>query len=157
MTTSGSSAFLIDTNILVYTHDPRNRAKQGLSRLVVRSLIRTRRAALSVQCLSEFFRVSTQRLPEPLTKAQALEELERFTHSCQILEMTSSVILEGARGAIRHNLSIWDALIWAIAKLNQVPFILTEDSDHNRTLEGIRYLNPFVPEFDIRSLYEDRL
>ncbi len=52
----------------------------------------------------------------------------------------------------RHSLSVWDALIWAAAKLNQVPYVLTEDSEHGRLLEGVCYLNPFAPEFDFTVL-----
>ena len=40
---------------------------------------------LSVQCLSEFYRVSTQRLPEPLTPADALAEVERLVAALEDL------------------------------------------------------------------------
>jgi predicted nucleic acid-binding protein len=51
-----------------------------------------------------------------------------------------------------HSLSYWDALIWAVAKLNQVPYVLTEDQQHGLFLEGVRFANPFVPEFDLALL-----
>ena len=61
-------------------------------------------------------------------------------------------MLEGCRGATEHHLSLWDALIWAVAKLNQVPDVLTEDAEHERFLEGVRFLNPFAAGFDLASL-----
>ena len=57
-------------------------------------------------------------------------------------------MLEGARGAVAHQLSIWDALIWAVAQLNGVRWVLTEDAEHGRVIEGVEYLNPFSPAFD---------
>lgn len=145
--TSGSTSFLVDTNILVYAFDPRDQDKQSRAVWILNDLIRTQRAVLSVQCLSEFFSVATRRLPEPLTDQQALAHVERFARSCRVLNLTSTVVLEGCRGRIQHGLSIWDALIWAVARLNQVPYLLTEDFEHGRFLEGVRYLNPLLPDF----------
>ncbi len=147
--TNGLNGILIDTNILVYTHDPRDRWKQDRAFQVVDSLIGSKQAVLSVQCLTEFFNVTTRRLPEPLTRVDALAEVTRLISFCQILDLTPSVVLEGCRGAVQYQRSLWDALIWATAKLNQVPYVLTEDAEHGSSLEGVRFLNPFSPNFDI--------
>ena len=64
----------------------------------------------------------------------------------------SAAVLEGCRGAGEHSLSIWDALIWATAKLNQVPLVLSEDFVDGGFLEGVRFLNPFTPAFDLALL-----
>ncbi len=145
---NGSNDILVDTNILVYCHDPRDLEKQRRAISLLDRIIERERAALSVQCLSEFFNVTTRQLPEPLTTTEALAQVDRFVQSCRVLDLTLATVLEGCRGAVQHNLSVWDALIWAVAKLNQVPYILTEDAEHGRYLEGVRFLNPFAPVFD---------
>ncbi|MBM2827022.1 MAG: PilT protein [Dehalococcoidia bacterium] len=147
--TNGSIGFLIDTNILIYTHDPRDRTKQQQATSVLRHLFQSGQAVLSVQCLTEFFNVATRRLPEPMTRADALAEVERFSQLCRVIDLTPAVVLEGCRGATQHKLPLWDALIWAVAKLNQVPYLLTEDAEHGSSLEGVRFLNPFLPSFDL--------
>ena len=144
-----SNAFLLDTNVLVYAHDPRDRAKQEQALSVLDHLIADQRAVLSAQCLSEFYAVATRRLPEPLAPADAWAQVERLATSCHILSVTAPVVLEGCRGVVQHQLSLWDALIWAAARLNQVPCVLTEDAENGRVLEGVRFLDPFVPSFDI--------
>ncbi len=149
---NGSTAFLIDTNVLVYAHDPRDRKKQKQAFRVLDTLIGSGRAVLSVQCLTEFFSVTTRRLPEPLERVVAMAQVERLIRSCQILDLSPAVVLEGCRGSTEYGLSIWDALIWAVVKLNQVPFVLTEDAEHERYLEGVRFLNPFHPSFDLAFL-----
>lgn len=146
--TNVSNAILVDTNILVYAHDPRDEQKRGQAVDVLDSLFSNGQAVLSVQCLSEFFYATTRRLPEAMTAEEALVQIERFMNACRVFDLTPNIVLEAGRGVIQHQMSIWDALIWATAKLNQVSFILTEDGVHGRRLEGVRYLNPFDPSFD---------
>lgn len=142
------NAFLIDTNVLVYVYDPRDLSKQSRAMEVLDRLVGNQCAVLSVQCLTEFFNVVTRRLPEPLTGEEAWVRVERLSRVCRILDLTPGVVLEGCRGTVQHNLPLWDALIWAVAKLNQVPYVLTEDAEHGSYLEGVRFLNPFAPTFD---------
>lgn len=146
--TNDSNAFLIDSNVLIYAYDPRDRSKQEQAFFVVDRLIQAGRAVLSVQCLSEFFNVTTRKLPERLLPADALTRVTHLVRSCRVFDLTPAVVLEGCRGATSHSLSVWDGLIWATAKLNQVPYVLTEDMKHGLFLEGVRFQNPFVPEFD---------
>jgi len=136
----------------VYAHDPRDRKKQEQAFRVLDSLVSSGRAVLSVQCLTEFFSVTTLRLPEPLEQAVALAQVERLIRSCRVLDVTPAVVLEGCRGSTEYALPIWDALIWAVGKLNQIGYILTEDAEHERFLEGVRFLNPFHPDFDLAGL-----
>jgi predicted nucleic acid-binding protein len=150
--TNGSSGFLVDSNILVYAFDPRDLRKQRIAADLIEHLIQRQVAVLSVQCLSEFFNVTTRKLPEPLQAGEALVYVQRFAQTCRVLDLTGATVLEGCRGAGQYKLSVWDALIWAAAKLNQVPYVLSEDLQHDLFLEGVRIQNPFVPEFDIALL-----
>jgi len=36
---------------------------------------------------------------------------------------------------------------WATARLNQVPVVFSEDFRSGSLLEGVRFVNPFLPEF----------
>ncbi len=145
-------AILVDTNVLVYSYDPRDQDKRGQAQAVMAHLVRADQAVLSTQCLVEFYNTVTRRLPERMPGDLALAQVERLARLCRVIPMTPSAVLEGCRGSLQHQMSLWDALIWAVAKLNQVPYVLTEDAEHGRFLEGVRYLNPFAPEFDLRVL-----
>jgi predicted nucleic acid-binding protein len=37
--------------------------------------------------------------------------------------------------------------VWATARLNQVPFVFSEDFRDGSILEGVRFVNPFSPKF----------
>lgn len=144
--------FLVDSNVLVYAHDASDRAKQARALEVLDRLVVERLAVLSVQCLSEFFNSVRLRIPHPMPDAQALSQVERLARSCLVLDLTPTTILEACRGAIQHQISYWDAQIWAAARLNGVAWIITEDGQHNRLIEGVRYLNPFRADFDLQLL-----
>jgi len=68
-----------------------------------------------------------------------------------VLSVTPLIVLEAARGARDHGLNYWDAL-WATARLNQIPLILTEDFAHGRVLEGVQFLDPFASSFELAAL-----
>ena len=69
-----------------------------------------------------------------------------------MLAVTPLVVLEAARGVSTHRLHYWDAQVWATARLNQIPVVLTEDFAHGRVLEGVQFLDPFSPAFDSAAL-----
>lgn len=143
----GTDRLLVDTNVLVYAYDPRDRRKQDVARSLFRELVISDRAVVSVQCLSEFFSVSTTKLPEPLTRSVARARVDGIASSSTVLDLTDAVVLEACRGSAEHGLSIWDALIWSAAKLNQIRYVLTEDAQHGRRLETVTFLDPFDPSF----------
>ena len=151
---NGSGAFLVDTNILVYLFDPRDLAKQVIARDLLVTLRPTRRTRLSAQCLAEFFNTVTGGFPPNLRLPvhRALREISRFADVYTVHDVTAPAVLDACRLVGDQSISIWDALICSVARLNGLEYILTEDSDHGRLLGGIRYLNPFDPAFDVSIL-----
>jgi predicted nucleic acid-binding protein len=43
-------------------------------------------------------------------------------------------------------MSLWDAQVWATAKLNQIPVVLSEDFASGSVIEGVLFENPFASE-----------
>lgn len=68
------------------------------------------------------------------------------------LALTEAAVLDACRGVVEHQLPLWDALIWAVARQHEVPYILTEDAPDGRVLEGVTYRNPFLPGFNLAAL-----
>jgi len=145
------AAFLVDSNVLIYAHDPRDKTKQQQAFDVLDYLIKRRSASLSVQSLTEFFNTVRIKLPEPVSQLHALAQVEYFLLSCRVFSLTPLAVIEACRCSNRYGMSIWDSLIWAVARLNGVPAIVTEDT-HGEVLEGVRYLNPFHPDFNLSML-----
>jgi predicted nucleic acid-binding protein len=56
------------------------------------------------------------------------------------------------RGVREHKLNYYDALIWATARLNGLTYVLTEDGQDGRDLDGVRLVNPLREDFDLAWL-----
>lgn len=150
-----TAKFLVDTNVLVYIYDRSEMEKQKSAELLYDRLTLSGRGVLSTQVMSEFFNATTRRLAEPLPLELAYRRLENYYRSWEVINITPTIVLEAARGAIDHQLSFWDALIWATAKLNQIPIILSEDFRSGTSLEGVRFVNPFSNSFDLEAWIGD--
>jgi predicted nucleic acid-binding protein len=140
-------SFFIDTNLLVYAYDRSEPAKQVQALEMLDHLIGI--SVLSTQVLGEFFIVLTQKLKRPLSLETARERVENYILGWPVLPITPMIVQEAVRGVSEHRLNYWDAQIWATARLNQIPVVLSEDFSHRRLLEGVRFLNPFNQGFQL--------
>ena len=144
---------LIDTNLLIYLYDKGSPEKSKKAKLVLGKLDQHSRGCLSVQNLSEFLSVSTRKLDPPLSFSEALDQVDLFIQMWPVLDLTTMIVLEAARGCRDHGLSYYDAQIWATARLNQVPVVFTEDFTDGQVLDGVRFVNPFSQQFRLEDWF----
>lgn len=144
-----SARILVDTNVLVYAYDRSEPIKQLRALELLDQLVPSGAGAITTQILAEFFVTVTRKIAIPLSSAEAYVRVEHLLQALTVYDITGPVVLEAARGARDHQLSFWDAQIWAAAKLNQLPVIFSEDFNVGATLEGVRFENPFAPAFQI--------
>lgn len=139
---------LVDTNVLAYVLDAREPRKQERAVDTLERLFVSGRGALSTQVLGELYAVYTRRLRPALSAPDAAAQIGRLARSWTVLAVTAQIVLEAVRGATTHRLAYWDAQLWATARLNQVPLVLSEDFQHEHDLEGVSFVNPFSASFD---------
>ncbi len=142
-------SYLLDTNLLLYAHDQNEPFKQARALELIERLGNRLTAALSAQNLAEFANVALKRLTPPLSPAEVTEQLELLEQTFVVYPLTAAVVREAVRGVGTHNLSYYDAQVWAvaIAKLNQVSVVVSEDFPDGATLEGVMFVNPFGNNF----------
>jgi predicted nucleic acid-binding protein len=145
------TGILIDTNVLVYAYDRGEFEKQEQAKGVLEYLHLQGTGRLSAQTLAEFFRAATRGRQPILSVEQAQRQAEFLAQAWTVLDITPQIVLEAVRGVRAHQLSYWDAHIWAAAKLNQIPVVLSEDIPYAGALEGVRFVNPFARDFDIEN------
>lgn len=131
----------VDTNILVYAVDRSEPRKSTIAAALLEE--RAAELVLSAQVLSEFYAVSTRRLPIPLSEEAAaalVEELARLP----TVAVDLNLVRDGIRWSREAQLSYWDGLILAAARRGGCHTLLTEDLSHGATIAGVRIENPFV-------------
>ena len=155
MQTDSDTWVVVDTNILVYLADEATGARNDRASDVVLPLLHVGRAAITGQIIGEFFHATTlarRGRRALLSKERASHWCVEFLDTCHYLETTSLMVLEALRGATEYQMQIFDALIWATAKLGGIRTVLTEDLPGRTNIEGVHYLNPFAPGFSLSRI-----
>jgi len=147
-----AARFLIDTNVLVYPHDGREPEKAARASTVLQALEARQSAALPAQALSEFSSVLLRKLEPPVPALEVSAQVERLMSIFPVLPLTPFVVLEAVRGVREHGFSFYDAQIWAVARLAQIPVVLSEDFQDGATHEGVTFRDPFKEAFGITSI-----
>ena len=141
-------AALIDTNVLVYRFDFRFAQKQQTAEAVLRRCIAEGTARVAHQVIVEFFSVVTtpnKRRPLLLTREEAFREVEFLLTEFDVLYPNRVVLRTALHGVATHQLSWYDAHLWAYAEVYGISELISEDFQHDRVYGTVRALNPFLP------------
>ncbi|MEK0083072.1 PIN domain-containing protein [Geminicoccaceae bacterium SYSU G07066] len=131
----------LDADILVYAlqadDDRHGSARAIVARAIAGDCVQT------LQSLAECFHalVRERRLPPE----RARSEVEALRRNLPV-EAAAPEDLERAMWAVtRHQLSFWDAMLWATARRAGCRLILSEHVHDGRDLDGVMFVNPFDP------------
>jgi len=141
----------VDTDVLVYAYDRSEPDKQKRALEILSPLAMTGIGVISTQVLAEFFVAVTSKLSAPLKVQEAYERLKNYLQSWTVVDITAMIVQEAARGVRDHRFHFWDAQIWAAAKLQQIPLILSEDFNVGGSIEGVQFVNPFAENFRVED------
>ncbi|MDI6900622.1 MAG: PIN domain-containing protein [Anaerosomatales bacterium] len=146
-----SVGVVVDTNVLVYALDARDPVKRSAARALLAKLAEAGRGVLTAQVLAEYFSVATSKLAPPLDPVTAALQVAEFRRAFSVLDVTADVVEDAARGVVQHQLSFWDAQLWATARLAGFDVILSEDFQDGREIEGVRFVDPFGRGFRLEG------
>lgn len=141
-------AALVDTNVLVYRHDPRFPAKQRIAHDLLRRGIRDGSLRIPHQAVVEFVSVTTRPIGRgaPLLEpADARRDAEEMLSTYEVLYPTEPVLRLALRGAAAYGMAWFDAHLWAYAEHYGLPELLSEDFQTGRLYGAVRVRNPFAP------------
>jgi predicted nucleic acid-binding protein len=136
-----SSRVFFDTNVLVYSDDPREPAKQKRAFKLVEEHIRQRTGVVSLQVLQEYFVSARKKLKLDAEIAKRRVEAYAMFHVAEpkVSDVLAAIDLHRLSGV-----TYWDALILRCAKQAGCSVLLTEDMQHGQVIDGVRIVNPFV-------------
>jgi predicted nucleic acid-binding protein len=140
-------AFLVDTNVLVYRHDPRVPRKQARAIELLRAGLRSGEARIPHQAIVEFVAATTRPLrsggPSLLSADESRREAEELVNDYPVLYPTEALLRLALRGAAAYGLGWFDAHLWAYAEHFGLPLLYSEDFQHDRAYGSVRVQDPF--------------
>ena len=134
----------VDTNILIYSLDARDKTKQRSAQAWLTRCWQERSGRVSTQVLNEFY-VNLVRLKGDAFKKRARAEIRNLMawNPCAV----DAAMLETAWSiADDASVSHWNALIVAAALHQNCEILLSEDLQHGQVIEGVQVVNPFRGE-----------
>ena len=143
-------AWLVDTNVLVYRFDPRDRAKQERATALLREGLASGEARIAHQAVVEFVAATTRPLGPGkghtlLTPLQAAREAEELLAQFPILFPSAGQLRLALQGWAGYQLGWFDAQMWACAEFHGLDTLYSEDFQHGRLYGSVRVVNPFAP------------
>jgi len=132
----------LDSNILIYAQD-RSAGPRHAQAMALVGRATASDCILTLQSLAETFRVSVTKLAMSAAEARGALSVWRRAFPVHAAALET---LDAAMDAVdRHQLSFWDAMLWATAREAGCVAILSEDFQDGRTLGGIQFVDPFKP------------
>lgn len=137
----------------MYASDRRTPTKRKRARHVLGILSRTHRGVLTAQILAEYFDAITRKQAFAHDPCTATARITEYRRDFVVLDTTPRIVLEAARGVCAYGFRIYDAQIWASARLNGIRLVLSEDFEDGREIEGVLFRDPFAPDFDPEAVF----
>lgn len=135
-----ASSVFFDSNILVYTDDPRDPRKAHVAAALVAQHMAAGTGAISTQVLQEYYSATTSKVgTEPAIARRKIEIYAAMT----VAQIDVALILAAVDLRHLHRLSLWDALILQAAHAVGCAVLYSEDLQSGSSIAGVRIVNPF--------------
>lgn len=131
----------VDTNVLIYSRDPRDPRKQTAANNLLASLAD---GVLLWQVACEYLAASRKLEQFGYDLTQALADVSDMRAAWLTVLPTWEVADRAERLLQKYSLSFWDALLVAACLEAGVTRLYTEDFDDSVRAEGLEVVNPFT-------------
>jgi predicted nucleic acid-binding protein len=131
----------VDTNVLIYIHDPRDPVKQAKASALVASMTD---GALLWQVACEFLAASRKLAATGYDQKQAFQDLTALRQVWTMVAPSSSVLDRAESLTGRFSLSFWDSMVIAAGLEGGIQHFYSEDFDAYSNIDGMRISNPFT-------------
>ena len=133
----------LDTNIIVYANDKRDKHKQKRCVELITLVLQTRQATVSTQVFFEYANVALSKLGQSASVVRRQIEL---LSTLPVIPQSAALAIRAVEIKELYGISFWDASIVAAAEAGRCSRILSEDMNAGQLYCGIRLVNPFVSE-----------
>ena len=133
--------YFIDTNILIYANDKKDRSKQTRAARLIADLMKSGRGVLSTQVLQEYAHVALNKLGQ--TEEVVLRQIHLLEH-IEVIQQSPAMIRRAVEIKKTYNINFWDACIVANAESAECDTIYSEDLNTGQFYSGMKIENPFA-------------
>jgi predicted nucleic acid-binding protein len=133
--------YFVDTNILIYAHDPSAGRKHDRARQLIKKLWTTGEGVLSTQILQELCVNLRRKLARPLP-VDEIRQLVRDYLSWEVVVNTPESVLAALDIEVRYKISYWDALVVHAADSSGADVLYSEDLAEGQRYGIVRVVNP---------------
>ena len=137
---SAADFVFVDTNVLLFSFDSAEPAKQSAAHNWLDGLWARGTAHLSWQVIHEFNVNATKKISAPTS---VVRRAARTYAQLSTTEMSSPLLLRAWHWIDSAGVSHWDALILASAEASGCHWLLSEDFQDGRQYGFVRAINPF--------------
>ena len=130
----------LDTNVLIYSIDGKDPAKQAVARDIVVSAVRGGGFLMSAQVLNEFSNIALLKLK--LSVEETRKFVSFFSRIC-VVSLESRWTDAALLLKQRYETQFFDSLLLAAAQENGCDEILTEDLNDGQMYGSVKAVNPF--------------
>jgi predicted nucleic acid-binding protein len=130
----------LDTNIVVYANDTRDRRKQKRCIEIIERALTTGDATVSTQVLFEYASVALTKLGQ--SAAVVRRQIELLS-ALPVVPQSAALAIRATEIRELYGLSFWDAAIIAAAVEGGCSQILSEDMNAGQVYCGVRLVDPF--------------
>lgn len=131
----------LDTNILIYAIDKDAEHKQVTAIRLIEECVLEYDCVLTIQSLSEFYFASTRK--KIVTHSDAEDQIKDWQLLFPTILPSAHTVAYALNAVAKHTLSFWDAMLWSVARENNVTKLFSEDFQTGRELQGVTFENPF--------------
>ena len=131
----------VDTNVFIYARDDREPAKQSEARAWLRALGDRGSAVTSPQILGEYLNVlgKGKLAMDPATLRPSARLIELWS----VGETDTALISHGWELKASTGFQFWDCVVLAAALRAECSYLLSDDYEHGRRVDGTTIISPF--------------
>ena len=129
----------IDTNIIIYANDKRDKKKQTDALKVVTDLMKSNGGTISTQVLQEYAFAALTKLNQ---KHDVVLRQLKLLESFEVIRQSTEMIRRAVEIMHSYQINFWDACIVSNAEYANCSTIYSEDLNTGQYYSGIKVENP---------------
>lgn len=132
----------VDTNVLLYVHDPRDATKQARANKLLTS---EPNLVLIWQVACEYVNASRKLSTFGFSMQDAFKDIASFQCTWQTILPNWGAMVQAQSLMSRFSLSLWDCMLIAVCLESGVQRLYSEDFSAYQKIDSLEIVNPFLP------------